>query len=95
MVQLLAGTTVPPGWVLCDGRVLPVAEHPALFALLGTTYGGDGRHTFALPNLGVPAAAEAGAAILPAIKTTNGPATTTALAELRLVHQRRPRARVA
>lgn len=95
MVKLLAGTTLPMGWARCDGRVLPVAEHPALFALLGATYGGDGRHTFALPNLGAPAAAEAGAAMQLAIKAANGPATTTALAELRLVHQRRPRARVA
>ncbi len=93
MVKLLAGTALPVGWSRCDGRVLPVAEHPALFAMLGATYGGDGTHTFALPNLGEPTAD--GAAMQYAIKTANGPATTTTLAELRLVHQRRSRVRIA
>jgi hypothetical protein len=94
VVKLLAGTTLPVGWARCDGRVLPVAEHPALFAVLGAAYGGDGHHTFALPYLGEPAAGGTAAMQL-AIKTANGPATTSALAELRLAHQRRPRARVA
>lgn len=94
VVKLLAGTTLPVGWSRCDGRVLPVAEYPALFAVLGAVHGGDGHHTFALPNLGEPAPTGAGAAAMQlAIKTANGPATTTALAELRLM--RRPRARVA
>jgi len=91
VVKLLAGTALPVGWSRCDGRVLPVAEHPALFAVLGAAHGGDGDRTFALPNLGEPTAD--GAAMQLAIKTANGPATTTGLAELRLV--RRPRARVA
>lgn len=92
-VKLLTGTTPPAGWSRCDGQLLPVAEHPALFAVLGDTYGGDGHYTFALPNLGEPTAD--GAPMQLAIKTANGPATTTALAELRLVHQRRPRPRWA
>lgn len=96
VVKLLAGTTPPVGWTRCDGRMLPVAEHPALFAVLGTAHGGDGHHTFALPNLGEPATAGTGAVAMQlAIKTANGPATTTALAELRLLHQRRPPARTA
>jgi microcystin-dependent protein len=41
----------PRGWALCQGAVLPLAQNTALFALLGTTYGGDGRSTFALPDL--------------------------------------------
>ncbi len=40
-----------PGWALCDGKLLSINENPALFALLGTTYGGDGQNTFGLPDL--------------------------------------------
>ncbi|TPW76863.1 phage tail protein [Schumannella sp. 10F1B-5-1] len=41
----------PRGWALCNGQLMPIAQNTALFSLLGTTYGGDGRTTFALPNL--------------------------------------------
>ena len=41
----------PKGWVPCNGQLLPINQYQALFAILGTTYGGDGRPTFALPNL--------------------------------------------
>jgi microcystin-dependent protein len=41
----------PRGWALCDGQLLPIAQNTALFSLLGTTFGGDGRTTFALPEL--------------------------------------------
>jgi len=41
----------PSGWLSCDGSLLPISQYSALFAILGTTYGGDGRVTFALPNL--------------------------------------------
>src|SRR5882757_353914 len=41
----------PKGWAMCNGQVLPINQNQALFSLLGTTYGGDGRVTFALPNL--------------------------------------------
>ena len=41
----------PKGWALCDGQLLPINQNQALFSLLGTTYGGDGRVTFALPDL--------------------------------------------
>jgi len=48
----LFGFNFPPrGWAWCDGQILPISEHTALFSLLGTTYGGDGRTTFALPDL--------------------------------------------
>ena len=46
------GFNFPPrGWSLCDGQLLPIAQNSALFSLLGTFYGGDGRTTFALPDL--------------------------------------------
>ncbi len=41
----------PRGWALCDGQLLPISQNTALFSLLGTTYGGDGKSTFALPDL--------------------------------------------
>jgi microcystin-dependent protein len=41
----------PVGWVLCDGRILPISQYQALYTLLGTTYGGDGVNTFAVPDL--------------------------------------------
>src|SRR5436190_15194091 len=41
----------PTGWAFCNGQILPISQNTALFSLLGTTYGGDGRSTFALPNL--------------------------------------------
>ena len=41
----------PTGWALCGGQLIPISQNTALFSLLGTTYGGDGRVTFALPNL--------------------------------------------
>jgi len=46
---------VPKGWAACNGHVLPINTNTALFSLLGTTFGGDGRTTFALPNLAGPA----------------------------------------
>ena len=50
-VRSFAGNFAPRGWAFCDGQLLPIAQNTALFSLLGTTYGGDGRSTFALPNL--------------------------------------------
>jgi microcystin-dependent protein len=50
-IQLFALGFVPHGWRLCDGASLPIAQHPAVFSLLGATYGGDGSSTFALPDL--------------------------------------------
>ena len=41
----------PKGWAFCDGQIMPLSQNTALFSLLGTTYGGDGKSTFALPNL--------------------------------------------
>ncbi|MDX1802432.1 MAG: tail fiber protein [Alcanivorax sp.] len=49
--RLFAGKFAPGGWSFCNGELLPIAQNTALFSLLGTTYGGDGRNTFALPDL--------------------------------------------
>jgi microcystin-dependent protein len=50
-IILFAGTFAPQGWALCDGRVMSIATNTALFSILGTQYGGDGKNTFALPKL--------------------------------------------
>src|SRR5262245_30769396 len=48
---MFGGNFAPLGWALCNGQLLPISQNTALFSLLGTNYGGDGRTTFALPNL--------------------------------------------
>lgn len=50
-LRLFAGNYAPAGWALCDGRLLSISQNTALFALLGTTYGGNGTSNFALPDL--------------------------------------------
>lgn len=50
-VRMFAGNFAPLGWALCNGQLMPISQNTALFSLLGTTYGGDGKSTFALPNL--------------------------------------------
>ena len=50
-IIMFAGNFAPQGWALCDGQLLPISQNSALFAILGTTYGGDGRVSFALPDL--------------------------------------------
>lgn len=50
-IRIFPFNFAPKGWALCDGQVLPISQNTALFSLLGTTYGGDGKSTFALPNL--------------------------------------------
>jgi microcystin-dependent protein len=51
-IRLFAFDFIPRGWLPCDGRPLPIQQHPALYALIGVTYGGDGVSTFRLPDLG-------------------------------------------
>jgi microcystin-dependent protein len=51
IVKLYAGTFAPKGWAYCDGQLMSIEQNSALFSLLGTTYGGDGKSTFALPSL--------------------------------------------
>src|SRR5215471_20728029 len=50
-VRIFTGGFAPKGWALCDGQLMPISQNTALFSLLGTTYGGDGKSNFALPNL--------------------------------------------
>jgi microcystin-dependent protein len=50
-IRIFAGNFAPRGWAFCNGQLLPIAQYTALFTLIGTTYGGDGRSTTALPNL--------------------------------------------
>ncbi|MDF1606911.1 tail fiber protein [Hoeflea sp. YIM 152468] len=50
-IRIFAGNFAPRGWAFCDGQLLPVSQNTALFSLIGTAYGGDGRSTTALPNL--------------------------------------------
>ena len=55
-IILFAGNFAPQGWAFCDGAQLSISQNTALFSLLGTTYGGDGKTTFNLPNLKGPIA---------------------------------------
>src|SRR6266850_8110738 len=50
-IRIMSFVFPPKGWALCNGQLLPINQNQALFSLLGTTYGGDGRVNFALPNL--------------------------------------------
>jgi microcystin-dependent protein len=50
-IRMFGGNFAPAGWMFCEGQLLPISENDALFTLLGTTYGGDGQETFALPDL--------------------------------------------
>jgi microcystin-dependent protein len=50
-IRLFAGNFAPAGWMFCEGQLLPISENETLFQLIGTTYGGDGQSTFALPDL--------------------------------------------
>jgi microcystin-dependent protein len=50
-IRIVPFNFAPTGWAFCDGQLLPISQNTALFSLLGTTYGGDGKSTFALPDL--------------------------------------------
>src|ERR1700750_2235507 len=50
-IRIFPFNFAPKGWAWCNGQILPISQNTALFSLLGTTYGGDGKSTFALPNL--------------------------------------------
>lgn len=66
-VKLFAGNFAPRGWAFCNGQILPINNNTALFSLLGTMYGGDGRTSFALPDLRgrVPVSAGTGIGLPP------------------------------
>jgi microcystin-dependent protein len=50
-IRMFAGNFAPAGWMMCEGQLLPISEYETLFNLIGTTYGGDGQSTFALPDM--------------------------------------------
>jgi microcystin-dependent protein len=68
-IRMFAGNFAPRGWALCQGQLLPISQNQALFSLLGTIYGGDGRTTFALPDLRGRAPVSAGTG--PGLSTRN------------------------
>ena len=55
-IMIFGGNFAPRDWAFCDGKILPITNYTALFSILGDTYGGDGRSTFALPKLDSPVA---------------------------------------
>jgi microcystin-dependent protein len=66
-IRIFGGNFAPAGWAICDGQLLPISENDALFTLIGTTYGGDGESTFALPDLRgrIPIHADTGPGLSP------------------------------
>jgi microcystin-dependent protein len=50
-IRIFTGNFAPRGWAQCNGQLMAISQNTALFSLLGTTYGGDGKSTFGLPNL--------------------------------------------
>ena len=80
-IRIMTYDFAPKGWALCDGQLLPINQNQALFSLLGTTFGGDGRTTFALPDLQARTPIHAGAGHI--LGEVGGEAShTLALAEL-------------
>jgi len=63
-IRMFAGNFAPAGWMLCQGQLLPISDYDTLFNLIGTTYGGDGQSTFALPDLRGRAPIHQGAAFI-------------------------------
>ena len=78
-IRLFAGTFNPAGWAMCNGQLLPISENETLFQLIGTTYGGDGQSTFALPNLQsrIPLHIGTGAGVTYILGETGGVETVT------------------
>jgi len=80
-IRMFAGTFAPRGWAFCDGQLLAVSQYDALFSLLGTIYGGDGRTTFALPDLRgrIPIHAGSGPGLSPRTQGERGGAESVTL----------------
>ena len=81
-IRMFSGNFAPNGWAFCNGQILPISQNTALFSLLGTFYGGDGRSNFALPNLQgafpLHAGASAGPGLTPrSVGQTGGAETVT------------------
>ena len=80
-IRMFAGNFAPKNWAYCQGQLLPISSNQALYSLLGTTYGGDGRTTFALPDLRgrVPVGSGQGAGLSPVNLGQPGGSETTSL----------------
>jgi len=78
-IRMFAGNFAPAGWMFCEGQLLPISEYETLFNLIGTTYGGDGQSTFALPDLRgrVPIHAGSGAGSTATLAQNGGTETVT------------------
>jgi len=74
-IRTVAFNFAPQGWAMCNGQLLPINQNTALFSLLGTYYGGDGRTTFALPNLQARFPVHAGSSGEPVLGEAGGSAT--------------------
>ena len=80
-IRMFAGNFAPTGWALCNGQLMSLSQNTALFSLLGTMYGGDGKSTFALPDLqgNVPLNSGAGAGLSERFQGETGGASAVAL----------------
>ena len=87
-VRMFCGNFAPLGWAFCNGQVLPISQNTALFSLLGTNYGGDGKSNFALPNLQgalpVHAGSSAGPGLSPRVVGETGGSETVTLSAAQL-----------
>jgi microcystin-dependent protein len=92
-IRIFAGNFAPKGWATCDGQLIPISQNTALFSLLGTTYGGDGKSNFALPDLRdrVPMQAGQGPGLsLRDLGESGGETTVTLLQTEMAVHSHDP-----
>ena len=91
-IRIFAGNFAPRSWAFCDGQLLPIAQNTALFATIGTTYGGDGRTTLGLPNLQgrVPVHAGRGPGLSTRQSGQVGGTSTVTLTEQQLASHRHP-----
>jgi len=85
-IRIFAGNYAPSGWAFCNGQLIPIGQNTAYFSLVGTTYGGDGESTFALPNLQdrVPVGVGSGPGLDPVQQGEKGGAETVTLSEANL-----------
>ena len=90
-IRMFAGNFAPQGWSFCDGSLIPISENDALFNLIGTTYGGDGQSTFALPDLRSRVPVHAGPGFI--LGQTGGEETVTLTVQQIPAHIHVPRAR--
>jgi len=85
-VRMFGGNYAPTGWALCNGQLMSIAQNSALYALIGTTYGGDGIQTFALPNMQgrLPISQGAGPGLTPRVMGETGGAESVTLLQTEL-----------